>query len=140
MDDDDVLVNYFSEDVIDQLFNQHTASAYSHDQTYLFLETLGLTSFFHVFITANIPFFKVLRLNETELRNLNVQPFDVRQRVINASQQCLAKYEFSPPFYPETSPYPKHKTASSRFFKEPAPETLPLSGATNSSHASHPSP
>jgi hypothetical protein len=87
-------------------------------------------------MNAKIPFFKLIRLKETELRNLGVTPFEVRQRIINAAQQCLAKYDFQAPFYTDNSFSDiKSKSTVSRFFKD----TVPLSDPINQNPV-HPSP
>ena len=109
-------------------------------ETYLLLENLNMTSLFHVFISTNISFFKILRLNETELRNMGVGPFELRQKLINASQQCLAKYDFTAPYYPEASPGTFRKNTQSRFFQDTKPDLIqPLSDPSNLS-PTHPSP
>ena len=99
-------------------------------ETYRFLDSLNAAPLLDTFTGADIPFYKLLNLDELELRNIGVSPFELRRRIIIASQQCRAKYDFDPPYYPEQEF--KKTLSMSRFFREPhLDNNIPISDAIN---------
>ena len=83
-------------------------------------------------------FFKILKMNNTQLQSMGIQALDARQNIITAAQQCLAKYEFSAPFYSDANHEKKNKT--SRFFGDVSPELLPQTDSINQPHHGRASP
>ena len=138
--DDDVLQRYLTNEVID--VSLHNAAPYSLDQTYIFLDSLNLTFLVEIFMNSRIPFFKLVKLTETDLRNMGITPLKVREIILNASQQCLSIYEFAAPFSSVSASDPialKNKSNAVRFFS-PKPDNIsPLSDPINR-NPSHPSP